>query len=147
MEKRFSGRTDIALTERGEAQAAAAAQRLKGSAIDAIVSSPLRRTQQTAAAVAEAVGLEVTVEDGFAETDFGEWEGASSVSCEESGDALRAGSTTRGSHRRMARAWRRPWRAAAPGSGWWRRTRVRRCSWSPMSPRSSRCCATPSTRR
>jgi ribonuclease H / adenosylcobalamin/alpha-ribazole phosphatase len=77
VDKRFSGRTDIALTERGEAQAAAAAQRLKGSPIDAIVSSPLRRTQQTAAAVAEAVGLEVTVDDGFAETDFGEWEGSS----------------------------------------------------------------------
>ena len=29
--KRFSGRSDVALTERGEAQAAAAAQRLKGS--------------------------------------------------------------------------------------------------------------------
>jgi probable phosphoglycerate mutase len=75
IERRFSGRGDIALTERGEAQAAAAAARLVGAGIDAVVSSPLRRTQQTAAVVAERLGLEVLVEDGFAETDFGEWEG------------------------------------------------------------------------
>jgi broad specificity phosphatase PhoE/ribonuclease HI len=77
VEKRFSGRGDVALTERGEAQAAAAARRLADSGIDVIVSSPLRRAQQTAAAVAEAVGLEVTVDDGFVETDFGDWEGSS----------------------------------------------------------------------
>jgi len=75
--KRFSGRADVALTENGEAQAAAAARRLASSDIEMIVSSPLRRTQQTAAAVAEAIGLEVTVDDGFIETDFGEWEGSS----------------------------------------------------------------------
>jgi broad specificity phosphatase PhoE/ribonuclease HI len=77
VEKRFSGREDIALTANGEAQAAAVARRLAGSGIEVIVSSPLRRTQQTAAAVAEAVGLDVTVDDGFIETDFGEWEGSS----------------------------------------------------------------------
>jgi broad specificity phosphatase PhoE/ribonuclease HI len=77
VDKRFSGRTDIALTERGEAQAAAAAKRLADAGIEAIVSSPLRRTQQTAAAVAEVLGLDVELDDGFAETDFGEWEGSS----------------------------------------------------------------------
>jgi probable phosphoglycerate mutase len=76
LEKRFSGHGDVALTERGQAQAAAAAQRLAGAGIEVIVSSPLRRTQQTAAAVAVTLGLEVVVDDGFAETDFGEWEGA-----------------------------------------------------------------------
>jgi probable phosphoglycerate mutase len=75
IERRFSGRGDIALTDRGEAQAAAAAERLATASVDAIVSSPLRRTQQTAAAVAQRLGLEVIIEDGFAETDFGEWEG------------------------------------------------------------------------
>jgi broad specificity phosphatase PhoE/ribonuclease HI len=77
VDKRFSGRTDIALTERGEAQAAAAAKRLADAGIEALVSSPLRRTQQTAAAVAEVLGLDVELDDGFAETDFGEWEGSS----------------------------------------------------------------------
>jgi probable phosphoglycerate mutase len=91
VEKRFSGRGDIALSERGEAQAAAAARRLAGAGIDVIVSSPLRRTQQTAAAVAAELGLEVSVDDGFAETDFGEWEGATFGEInKQSPDALRA---------------------------------------------------------
>jgi probable phosphoglycerate mutase len=75
IERRFSGRGDIALTDRGEAQAAAAAERLAAARVDAIVSSPLRRTQQTAAAIAERLGLDMSIEEGFAETDFGEWEG------------------------------------------------------------------------
>ncbi|HEX3898237.1 MAG TPA: bifunctional RNase H/acid phosphatase [Mycobacteriales bacterium] len=76
LEKRFSGRGDAALTDRGVAQAKAAAERLVGVGLDAIVSSPLRRTRQTAEIVAARVGADVVVEDGFAETDFGEWEGA-----------------------------------------------------------------------
>ncbi|HVS69460.1 MAG TPA: bifunctional RNase H/acid phosphatase [Mycobacteriales bacterium] len=76
IEKRFSGRGDAALTERGVAQAEAAALRLAGLGLDVIVSSPLRRTRQTADIVAARVGVEVVEEDGFAETDFGEWEGA-----------------------------------------------------------------------
>jgi probable phosphoglycerate mutase len=75
VDRRFSGRGDAALTERGVAQAEAAALRLADVKVDAIVSSPLRRTQQTAAIVAAAIGLEVSVDDGFAETDFGDWEG------------------------------------------------------------------------
>jgi broad specificity phosphatase PhoE/ribonuclease HI len=91
VEKRFSGRGDVALSERGEAQAAAAARRLAGAGIDVIVSSPLRRTQQTAAAVAEQLGLEVSIDDGFAETDFGEWEGSTFGEInKQSPDALRA---------------------------------------------------------
>ncbi|MGN6473052.1 MAG: bifunctional RNase H/acid phosphatase [Mycobacteriales bacterium] len=76
VEKRFSGRGDAALTDRGLAQAQAAASRLMGLGLDVIVSSPLRRTRQTAEAVAAQVGAEVVVDDDFAETDFGEWEGA-----------------------------------------------------------------------
>lgn len=75
IEKRFSGRGDAALTERGTAQAEAAAARLAGVGLDAIISSPLRRTRQTAEIVAATVGADVVVDDGFAETDFGEWEG------------------------------------------------------------------------
>lgn len=75
-EKRFSGRGDVALSERGEAQAAEAAKRLVDAGIGTIVSSPLRRAQQTATAVADALGLTVATDDGFAETDFGDWEGS-----------------------------------------------------------------------
>jgi probable phosphoglycerate mutase len=76
VDKRFSGRGEAALTDRGIAQAEAAAGRLAGVGFDAIVSSPLRRTRQTADIVADRIGVGVTVEEGFAETDFGEWEGA-----------------------------------------------------------------------
>jgi broad specificity phosphatase PhoE/ribonuclease HI len=76
VEKRFSGQDDATLTDRGRAQAKAAAQRLSELGIDVIVSSPVRRARQTADAVAAAVGVEVHVEPGFAETDFGEWQGS-----------------------------------------------------------------------
>jgi probable phosphoglycerate mutase len=91
IEKRFSGRGDAALTPRGEAQAAAAGRRLATAGIDAIISSPLRRTRQTAAAVGAVLGLDVAVDEGFAETDFGEWEGATFPEIAKSApDALRA---------------------------------------------------------
>ncbi len=75
IEKRFSGVGDPSLTALGADQAAAAAARLASSAALAVVSSPLARARQTAAPVAAALGLEVEVEEGFRETDFGDWEG------------------------------------------------------------------------
>ena len=76
VDKRFSGRGDTPLTERGLAQAEAAARRLSSTYdIGAVVSSPLRRARQSAEAVARAAGAEIEVVDGFAETDFGRWEG------------------------------------------------------------------------
>ena len=56
IEKRFSGRGEAELTDRGQAQAAAAASRLANLGVEAIISSPLRRTVQTAEAVAAKVG-------------------------------------------------------------------------------------------
>ena len=75
-ERRFAGRGDIPLTETGEHQATAAAQRLaERGGLDVIVTSPLQRAQRTAEAVAAATGAPLQVEDGLAETDFGKWEG------------------------------------------------------------------------
>jgi broad specificity phosphatase PhoE/ribonuclease HI len=76
--KLFSGRggEDPSLTELGRRQAAAAAAALAArGGIDAVVSSPLRRAVETAEAAASALGLQVRVEDGFAECDFGAWDG------------------------------------------------------------------------
>jgi ribonuclease H / adenosylcobalamin/alpha-ribazole phosphatase len=73
-QKRYGGITDAPLDDTGLAQAAAAAKRLAGAGLDAIVSSPLRRARQTAGAVAEQCGLAVEVDEGFRETDFGQWE-------------------------------------------------------------------------
>jgi len=76
VDKRFAGRIDIGLTAEGEAQARAAAARLAKAGVDAIVSSPLSRARLTAQAVASAAGgLPVAVDEGFAETDFGDWDG------------------------------------------------------------------------
>ena len=43
--------------------------------VAAVVSSPLRRARQTAAAVAETTGAPLITRDGLIETDFGGWEG------------------------------------------------------------------------
>jgi probable phosphoglycerate mutase len=42
---------------------------------DALVSSPLRRTRQTAAAIGAAAGLAAVVDDGWVEAGFGDWDG------------------------------------------------------------------------
>jgi broad specificity phosphatase PhoE/ribonuclease HI len=77
-ERRFAGRGDIPLTEAGLAQARAAARRLAARGpVQRIVSSPLQRARRTAAEVAAATGVPVEVDDGWMETDFGEWEGLS----------------------------------------------------------------------
>ncbi|MFG2425450.1 bifunctional RNase H/acid phosphatase [Streptomyces sp. NPDC048448] len=77
-QKRFSGSggTDPSLSDVGREQAerAAAALAARGT-IQAIVASPLTRTRQTAEAVAARLGLDVAIEDGLRETDFGAWEG------------------------------------------------------------------------
>ncbi len=77
VERRFSGLGDPELTPNGVAQAEAAAVKLAGKPYDiqVIVSSPLRRARATAEIIAARVGLEVLVEEGLRETDFGDWEG------------------------------------------------------------------------
>ncbi|MFB9679381.1 bifunctional RNase H/acid phosphatase [Streptosporangium vulgare] len=77
VERRFSGLGDPELTPNGIAQAEAAAAKLAGKpyGVQVIVSSPLRRARATAEIVAARAGLEVVVEEGLRETDFGDWEG------------------------------------------------------------------------
>ncbi|MGW2482525.1 bifunctional RNase H/acid phosphatase [Streptomyces sp. NPDC001571] len=76
--KRFSGSggsdPELSAVGRGQAERAAAAFAERGT-IEAIVSSPLRRCRETAAAVAARLGLDVHIEEGLRETDFGAWEG------------------------------------------------------------------------
>ncbi|QES41341.1 bifunctional RNase H/acid phosphatase [Streptomyces venezuelae] len=77
-EKRFSGSggSDPVLSAVGREQAerVAAALAARGT-VQAIVSSPLKRCQETAHTVAARLGLDVHLEDGLRETDFGAWEG------------------------------------------------------------------------
>ncbi|GAA3223217.1 bifunctional RNase H/acid phosphatase [Dactylosporangium siamense] len=78
IEKRYSGRSDIPLSESGRDQAARAAGRVRALAPDlaVAVSSPLRRCLETAAALGTVFGgLETVVEPDLVECDFGEWDG------------------------------------------------------------------------
>ncbi|QKV95244.1 bifunctional RNase H/acid phosphatase [Streptomyces sp. NA02950] len=77
-EKRFSGSggTDPELSPVGRRQAELVASALAArGTVQAIVSSPLRRCRETAEAVAARLGLEVRIDEGLRETDFGAWEG------------------------------------------------------------------------
>jgi ribonuclease H / adenosylcobalamin/alpha-ribazole phosphatase len=77
-QKRFSGSggTDPSLSAAGREQAHRAAQALaQRGTIQAVVASPLTRTRETAAIAATRLGLDVTIEEGLRETDFGAWEG------------------------------------------------------------------------
>jgi len=71
-----SGGTDPELTDTGRDQAKRAGEWIHAlGGVDAVVSSPLRRTQETAGVIASVLGLEVDLEAGFAEVAFGDWEG------------------------------------------------------------------------
>lgn len=76
--KAFSGSSgsDPELTAAGEQQARAAGEWIRDhGGADVILTSPLQRTRQTAAAVADALGIPVAVEPGLIETSFGDWDG------------------------------------------------------------------------
>ncbi|MPY97828.1 MAG: bifunctional RNase H/acid phosphatase [Actinophytocola sp.] len=83
IDRRYSGRGDVDLTDHGRWQAAAVAKRvaaLVGARQDAtgplpVVASPLRRAVDTAREVATLLGSEVRTHIGLTETDFGAWEG------------------------------------------------------------------------
>ncbi|MEU3776428.1 bifunctional RNase H/acid phosphatase [Streptomyces sp. NPDC032472] len=77
-QKRFSGSggSDPELSPAGRRQAFAVAEALAArGTIQTVISSPLQRCRETAQTVADRLGLEVTVEQGLREVDFGAWEG------------------------------------------------------------------------
>src|SRR5215207_8933638 len=74
----FCGRRlDPSLTDEGVAMAMSFAAAYREKSWAAIYSSPLSRAVTTAAPLAEAVGLPIQTRDGFAEIDYGEWDGLS----------------------------------------------------------------------
>jgi len=81
VERRMQGRQETRLTARGERQAAAMGKLLAGlvagdpPAAWRLVSSPLGRARQTAAFIAESLGLAVELDERLAEIAFGAWEG------------------------------------------------------------------------
>ncbi len=68
------------LTEKGKEEVATAAEKIKKQKIDLIISSPFRRTLETAAIVAEYIGLsekDIVVDDRIREINAGEFDGRS----------------------------------------------------------------------
>jgi probable phosphoglycerate mutase len=77
-DKRFSGfgGDDPSLNDAGIEQAHRAGRHLVASGgADLIVTSPMARTRETAAIVAEHLGVDVVADDALRECNFGEWDG------------------------------------------------------------------------
>ena len=73
---RLNGRLPgVGLSEKGRAEAATQAGRLTGEKVEAIYSSPLQRTRETAEIVAERLGLPIRYREDVIEIDYGEWTG------------------------------------------------------------------------
>ena len=66
---------DLHLDERGQAQAAAVAERLRPLPLAAVVSSPLDRCLDTAGAVLEGRDQELQVDERLGECRYGDWTG------------------------------------------------------------------------
>lgn len=71
----YLGRRDDELNGNGLAQADALATALSELAFDAVVSSPLKRTRETARRLAAPSARTVLTDDRLIELDFGSWEG------------------------------------------------------------------------
>ena len=74
---RHTGRTDVALTERGRAEAQRAGTALRGRRFARVLVSPLQRARDTCALAGFADGAELRGE--LQEWDYGEYEGLTSV--------------------------------------------------------------------
>jgi broad specificity phosphatase PhoE len=74
-ERRYAGSKDIALSPEGRRQCAVLAQTLGPLPLAAVYASPLARARESAAAIAAARGIDVTIEPDFREMSFGDWEG------------------------------------------------------------------------
>jgi probable phosphoglycerate mutase len=72
---RWQGHGDPPLSQRGREQAARCAAKLAGEKVDRLVCSDLRRTRETAEAIAAALGLSPRPDPDLRELDVGAWTG------------------------------------------------------------------------
>jgi len=73
-EDRFAGAVDVDLSDEGRRQVGALATRLTGTPVDAVYSSPMRRTIETASILGKPHGLSPIARDGLREIGHGHWE-------------------------------------------------------------------------
>jgi phosphoserine phosphatase len=74
-EGRYQGRTDISLSETGQAQVRALGDRLRSAPIAIALSSPLSRARTTAEAILAGRTLDLELDAGLLEISHGGWEG------------------------------------------------------------------------
>ena len=90
---RLQGHTDRPLNEYGRRQARELAERLVGERIAAVYTSDLARARETAEIIAAPLGLEVVLEPGLREKNWGNWEGLTAderASIEYAGESTEA---------------------------------------------------------
>ena len=80
--RRWQGHADRPLTEKGRAQARELAARLAHIDLDAVYSSDLRRSSETAVEVARSQGLELVQYPELREVDVGSWSGLTRAEAE-----------------------------------------------------------------
>jgi broad specificity phosphatase PhoE len=73
-EDRFSGGTEIDLSDEGRWQAACLAKRLAGDKITAVYCSPMRRTVETAEIICQPYSFKPVPREGLREIHHGRWE-------------------------------------------------------------------------
>jgi probable phosphoglycerate mutase len=104
-EGRYQGRTDIPLSETGQAQVRTLGERLKSVDIKLAVASPLSRAKNTAEAILGDRATKLELDPGLLEISHGEWEGQLASDVEIS-------------HAEMFGVWRsRPGRTSPAGPG------------------------------
>jgi broad specificity phosphatase PhoE len=74
-QRRYQGHADTPLNDAGRAQARELAEILSRERATVVYSSPLRRASETAAIVANRLGLEVRELEALREIDVGDWQG------------------------------------------------------------------------
>jgi len=106
LENKFTGWTDVPLSERGIKNAKEVAQKLSGIRIDVAYTSPLKRNKNTVSLVLRHLGKEdlpVVVDKALDERNYGELQGLNKDEVKEQYG------------KEQVRMWRRGWGQAPPG--------------------------------
>lgn len=86
LENRIQGRTDTNLNPKGIEQAYGVSQNLKDKKIDLIISSPLKRTRQTAEIINRNRNIPMMIDNRLIEISYGELEGKLTNEIKKRGD-------------------------------------------------------------
>ena len=91
IKRRWQGKSDIPLNDKGVAQAQAVRPHLEGLGIKAIYSSPLQRAKTTATLASAGLDIPIHTLDDLQEVSFGPYEGANHYEVDWMQDWLKGG--------------------------------------------------------